>query len=199
MWDAFVQLNEPQLAFIAGVFGLLLSSITIISCLAAVQWRKFRQRELELAFKDDLLTRGLSAAEVDLLWSGNRLSWIQQCSRWISACWRALQDSCAKLVALCNRFSTGIRQSVSQYRASRISHDQNFKRELLDRGLTVEQIERLLAARQPTIITWLHRVLVTLILGCVKLCRTIWDWSTGRYQQLVKAPVRRDEWLCKKP
>ncbi|MGD9854135.1 MAG: hypothetical protein AB7U20_04210 [Planctomycetaceae bacterium] len=77
MLDQLARLQEPQLIFLAGLCGLLLFSFTVLGVVVAVQFRKLRQKELELGFKDELLLRGYSVDETIRLVTSGRPGWSQ--------------------------------------------------------------------------------------------------------------------------
>ncbi len=155
MFDPFLTLSEPQLVFLCVGLGIIASSLTLIACVAAVQYRKFRSREMELAFKDDLLDRGLSAAEVDLLWTGSRPNYFARFWQAVHDCWRLFAKCCRKVTSGCIHLCRRIARAVSERASRRTEQELAFKRELLDRGLGVAEIERLLAARQPGVVSWI--------------------------------------------
>jgi len=154
MWDSFFTLNEPQLAFLAGLLGMILAAITLIASVVTVQYRKYCTRELELAFKDDLLNRGLSATEIDLLWSGKHPAYLTQFLHALNRCWQYVVESSRAVVAAGYRAYTALARIVTERRSQDTEQELAFKREMLDRGLSVEEIQRLMAARQPGFVSW---------------------------------------------
>lgn len=212
MLDPLLQFSEEQLAFLAAVFGMILTGVTLIACVAVVQWRKFRQRELELAFKDDMLQRGLSVAEVDLLWTGSKPGLVMQCERlWqrVIRCSTEFLARCAVFVKEfvqtfcrfvtaffvgCTKLIKGIIHTIFRGNARRTEQELAFKRELLDRGLSVDEIKRLLTAGRPRLLTWLVKSMQVLLSVAVWLSRTIWAGLVSVYRQLDAYRRRRDEW-----
>jgi len=77
MIDQLSRLDEEHLLFLALMAGLLLLVITVIICIVAVQIRMFRQRQLELGFREEMLRRGLSIDEITRILSGSRPTWSQ--------------------------------------------------------------------------------------------------------------------------
>lgn len=209
-------LEEQQLLFLAGALGMALTAVTVVSCMIAVQWRKLRLRELELAFKDDLLDQGLTAAEIDLLWTGSRPGLIEQCSSLLASCWHnslrclsACLVGCRQFVRKFSRCVVGVCLSCAKFarkavrtlfqdRERRTQQSLEFKRELLDRGLSVEQIERLLNAGHTSLLARLirvsYRVSCALLLAVMDCCRVMWSALVSLYHRLVASRNRGDDW-----
>jgi len=82
MLDQFARLNSDHLTFLAIMAGLLLASLTIICSTLCVQVRRFRQRQLELGFREEMLRRGLRVDEVMQLLSSRRPTWAQTAGSW---------------------------------------------------------------------------------------------------------------------
>jgi hypothetical protein len=72
MFDQLARLNSDHLTFLAIMAGLLLASLTIVCSTLIVQIRRFRQRQLELGFREEMLRRGHSAHEIVQLLSSRR-------------------------------------------------------------------------------------------------------------------------------
>ena len=71
MIEQFAKLKDDHLVLIGFGLFFLSAATSIIVTVIAVQWRKARQIELELWFKNNLLDRGLSVADVERLSSEN--------------------------------------------------------------------------------------------------------------------------------
>jgi hypothetical protein len=75
MLDDLTRLNDEQLVFLGLVCGMVLAAATILGAVVAVQFRKLRQKELELGFRDELLLRGYSVDEVVRLITSSQPGW----------------------------------------------------------------------------------------------------------------------------
>jgi len=75
MFDQFARLDEAHLVFLGVMGTLTLIAVTILAAVMAVQFRKLRQKELELGFKDELLLRGYSVDEAIRLVSSRKPGW----------------------------------------------------------------------------------------------------------------------------
>lgn len=66
------QLKEEHCVLLGFAFFFATVAIITITAIVSTQWRKARQLELEFAFKQDLVERGLSIAQIDQLISLGR-------------------------------------------------------------------------------------------------------------------------------
>ncbi|TWU08723.1 hypothetical protein CA54_39600 [Symmachiella macrocystis] len=173
MLDQFLKLNEPQLAFLAGTLGMILASVSLIACAVAIQYRKYRTRELELAFKDDLLNRGLSAADIDLLWSGQHRGYVTKCLQFLHHCWQYTVECVRGLATALRQNIAAMVRMVDDYRTGRRERALAFQREMLDRGLSVDEICALGAARRPWLVNWISDCCLWLATTTVEACRWI--------------------------
>jgi hypothetical protein len=64
MLDQFARFNNDHLTFLAIMTGMLLASLAAICSVLIVQVRRFRERQLELGFREEMLRRGLSVEQV---------------------------------------------------------------------------------------------------------------------------------------
>ncbi len=182
MLDQLLKLNEPQLAFLAGTLGMILASVSLIACAVAIQYLKYRTRELELNFKDDLLNRGLSAAEVDLLWSGQQRDYLTKGLQVLQSCWQYTVECIRSLVTTLRRYIATMVSRVDDYRDARRERELAFQRELLNRGLSVDEICALRAARRPWLINWIADCSLRLAAATVEACR----WIAGHLATLAQ-------------
>ena len=72
MFDQFTRLDEEHLLFLAAMAVLASVLTTVLTAVVALQVRRFRERQLELGFKNDLLRRGLSVDEAVRLATSRR-------------------------------------------------------------------------------------------------------------------------------
>jgi hypothetical protein len=84
MLDQLARLNSDHLTFLAIMAGLLLASLTLICSTLCVQVRRFRQRQLELGFREEMLRRGLRVDEVVQLLNTPRPTWSQTAGSWVN-------------------------------------------------------------------------------------------------------------------
>lgn len=75
MFDQIALLNDDQLVFLAVMTGMILTAGTIVAGICAVQFRRFRERQLELGFREEMLRQGLSVDDVVCLLSAKRPTW----------------------------------------------------------------------------------------------------------------------------
>ncbi len=186
MFDPLSQLTSAQLEFVAVMSGMVLTALTVSAGFFAVQWRKIRLRELELAFKDDLLERGITAEDVELLWSGKRPGFWVSLGRLCQRGWQSLLTAAAAGMSACRWvWAQGLR-ALSGIRADRRLEDRDFKNQLLDRGLSVEEIERVLAAGRPSVVEWARKKLLTGLNWSVNRSHEAWQWCRERYAKFVE-------------
>ncbi|QDT48785.1 hypothetical protein Pan258_28300 [Symmachiella dynata] len=194
MLDQLRLLNEPQLAFLAGTLGMILAAVSLIACAAAIQYRKYRTRELELAFKDDLLNRGLSATDIDLLWSGQHrgyltkgLQVLQSCWQYLHSCWQYTVECVRGLVTTLRRNIAAMVRKIDDYRAGRRERELAFQREMLDRGLSVDEIRALRAAQRPELVRWISDFCLGLATATIEACRWIAHQVATLAQKLIES------------
>ncbi len=60
-------MHEDLVRFLTDHGTLLILAVTALAAVILVQWRKARAHELDLAFKQELLERGMTAADIEKL------------------------------------------------------------------------------------------------------------------------------------
>jgi hypothetical protein len=187
MLDQLLMLNEPQLAFLAGTLGMILASVSLIACAVAIQYRKYRTRELELNFKDDLLNRGLSAAEVDLLWSGQQRDYFTKGLQVLQSCWQYTVECIRGWATVLRRYIAAMVRKIDDYRAGRRERELALQREMLDRGLSVDEIRALRAAQRPELVRWITDFCLELATSTIEACRWIAHQVATLVQKLIES------------
>ncbi|QDU44416.1 hypothetical protein Mal52_28970 [Symmachiella dynata] len=187
MLDQLLMLNEPQLAFLAGTLGMILATVSLIACAAAIQYRKYRTRELELAFKVDLLNRGLSATDIDLLWSGQHRGYLAKCLQSQQSCWQYAVECVRGLATKLRRNIAAMVRKIDDYRAGRRERELAFQREMLDRGLSVDEIRALRAAQRPELVRWISDFCLGLATATIEACRWIAHQVATLAQKLIES------------
>ena len=135
MIDQIARLNEEQLVFLGFMATLLLVAVTVIASVIAVQVRKFRERQLDLGFKDDMLRRGLSVDQAVRLLSSRRPTWSQSLMalgdwamlRVSNGCRRVL-NTVPRVLVPCRRLLTTAGRRVLQWSKVALQHGQRWGR-----------------------------------------------------------------------
>lgn len=86
MVDDFIRLGDDHLFFLTVLASLLTAMTTVLGGIAILQFRRYRQRQLELGFREDMLNRGLSVDEVVRLMTAARPTWVESamtCGDWM--------------------------------------------------------------------------------------------------------------------
>lgn len=134
------QLREEHLVFIGVCLGMIVLGLTAIVALVMIQWRKARRTKLSFSLKREMLERGLSVDQIERLLKAERPTLLH---RWCGA----LAEAVERVIGSCRRLLAGCIAAHHRGKLQRAAVEFSFKRNVIERGFTVDEVERLVAVR----------------------------------------------------
>jgi hypothetical protein len=159
-------LEEEHLIFLGAVVAIVAAALAWMVTAVSVQCRRWRLSRQALAFKREMIERGLSVAEIERLLSASPPNFISRLSG-------TLVQVIERLMRIVGLLLRGVVIACQSSGVHRQRESLQFKARMIECGLSVDQIERLLAAQAPSWLAWLGAaVRAGLTHACIACRRT---------------------------
>jgi hypothetical protein len=144
MLSELAQLERDHLIFLAAGMTIVVASVSSLFWILARQWRLGRQARQALAFKRELLQRGLAVEEIERLLAAGKPNLLGRFAE-------GAIHSVERLVVAGRRLIVGGLVALQWSGIRRAQLELRFKTAMIERGLSVAEIERLIHTRQPSL------------------------------------------------
>jgi hypothetical protein len=164
MLSELAQLDRDHLIFLAAGMALVVVCVSSVFWILARQWRLGRQARRALAFKRELLERGLAVAEIERLLAAGKPNLL---GRFAEGTIHIVE----RLIIAGRRLIVGGLVALQWSSVRRAQLEFRFKTAMIERGLSVAEVERLIHARQPSLWAKLGEALEAVGASLAWLCK----------------------------